>query len=431
MPADEREGRCYLPGTAIEVLRGLHLFLVPIADIVPDATNPRVLVDLDGLVDGIREFGVRSPIVCNWRTGHVEAGHQRLAAIRALGAAHAPVLWADEDERRGRAFMISDNRLGETTAIWDEVALGALLRQLNLEDDELAAALGFDDVELTRLLAVDGPGSTGGEPPPKSDLAAQLQVQWGVRAGDLWGVGPHRIFCADCTGRAAVEHLFGDRRVDGLVTDPPYGVDYQDKNDTYRRMYGTDTTSVDRPIANDARADYREFFASFLRLVPFADYNTAYIFMSDRELHHLRLAMEDTGVTCAAVLIWLKNRIVFGRADYHYRHEFIAYGWRGKHEFFGDGKACGVLEFDKPQDSDFHPSTKPVPLVERLIRDGTPPGGLVYDPFLGSGTTVLAAHAAGRTCYGCEADPSYVAVVLERCKEALGVQPQRLEEGHV
>jgi ParB-like chromosome segregation protein Spo0J len=183
-----RDGKSYLPGTSIAVLKGLDQMLVPIAALRPDVTNPRTQVNIESLMDGIRQFGMRWPIVVNERTGIIEAGHQRMDALKRLGAAHVPVIWADDDRATARAFMIADNRYGEIVATWDETALTALLRDLHDEREDLIKSLGFEDDELTRLLAGEGAGSSGNEPPPREDLSAQLQVKWGTRVGDIWGL---------------------------------------------------------------------------------------------------------------------------------------------------------------------------------------------------------------------------------------------------
>ena len=198
-----------MPGTSISVLKGLDRMLVPIAALRPDVTNPRTQVNIEGLMEGIKTFGMRWPIVVNERTGIIEAGHQRMDALKRLGAQHIPVIWADDDRATARAFMIADNRYGEIVATWDETALTALLRDLHDEREDLIASLGFEDDELTRLLAGEGAGSSGDEPPPREDLSIQLQIKWGTKPGDLWAIGPHRIICGDSTDPIVLQRLMG------------------------------------------------------------------------------------------------------------------------------------------------------------------------------------------------------------------------------
>jgi DNA modification methylase len=419
-----REGSAYLPGTNIPVLAGLDRLLVPIAFVRPDPTNPRTQVNLDALVESIRAFGMRWPVVVNRRTGAIEAGHQRVEALRRLGAQHVPVVWADDDMSMARAFMIADNRVGEVVAEWDEDALGALLADLSRDSDHLLDALGFDDAEITRLMMGDGPGSDGDEPEPRDEIKDQLQVKWDTHPGELWAIGPHRLLCGDSTNAESLRRVMGGRQANMIFTDPPYNVAYG--NTMKDKLRG-----VHRPIENDNLGeDFRPFLlAAFQAMIPVCD-GSIYVCMSSSELDALQSAFREAGGHWSTFLIWAKNTFTIGRSDYQRQYEPILYGWR---EGVSGRYWCGardqgdVWEFDKPTRSEYHPTTKPIPLVERAIRNSSQPGDVVLDPFMGSGTSILAAHAAGRIGYGVELDPGYVAVILERCSEALGVVPMRIE----
>lgn len=174
--------------------------------------------------------------------------------------------------------------------------------------------------------------------------------------------------------------------------------------------------------------------ADDLRLVPWAETNTCYIFMAGKELHSLRLGAEDAGLTWSDYLIWLKNNPVLGRKDYSAKHEFIYYGWHGKHKFYGEFSTT-VLEYDKPQVSDLHPTMKPVELCARLISDGSrggqdnDDGGVIYDAFGGSGPTLVACEQMGRTCRIMEQEPAYCDVIINRWEALTRQKAVLVEEG--
>jgi DNA modification methylase len=230
--------------------------------------------------------------------------------------------------------------------------------------------------------------------------------------------------CGDSTDSRQVKQLLGDRRVDQLLTDPPYGVNYAAKNEMLNKF--DKGNRVQTPIENDNITDYRAFFAAFLGCIPFADYNTVYVFMAGQELHSARLALDDAGIKWGDYLVWLKNNHVLGRKDYNAKHEFVVYGWKGKHKFYGDFSTT-VLEYNKPQKNELHPTMKPVELIARLMADGSTAAALVYDPFLGSGTTLIAAEQLGRTCYGLEIDPHYVDVIIKRWEQLTGKEAELVQ----
>ncbi len=224
--------------------------------------------------------------------------------------------------------------------------------------------------------------------PEKAD---ELRQKWGTKSGQLWQIDPHRIVCGDSTDPAIVGQLWSDdspfARI--VLTDPPYGVSYGEKTNWTNRHGGGPNR---RPIENDS--------------------------LGPAEL-------QDGGFTYRHCLVWIKQTFVLGRSDYHYRHEPILYGWigNGPHYFVDDRTHDSVFEVDRPQASDLHPTTKPVELIARMIANSSRPGDLVYDPFGGSGSTIIAAHQLGRVGYTCELDPGYIAVQLERLS-MLGLKPE-------
>jgi DNA modification methylase len=228
--------------------------------------------------------------------------------------------------------------------------------------------------------------------------------------------------------------LFGNgdaRRLRLIWTDPPYGVSYADKT-AWMNRHGAQR--VRKPIHNDDLAPAQVaalFSAALTNAVAHAERGAAiYATVPAGPLLPVFIAaMERSGFGYRHCLVWVKQNFVLGRSDYHYRHEPILYGWRedGPHYFTEDRTQDSIFEINRPMVSELHPTTKPVELIARMIANSSRPQELVYDPFSGSGSTLLAAHQLGRIGYGVEIDPGYVAVTLERLS-MLGIKPQLVED---
>jgi DNA modification methylase len=261
------------------------------------------------------------------------------------------------------------------------------------------------------------------------ERAVELQRKWGTAPGQLWRILCHRIICADCTEQSAVARLLCDtqRRFRMIWTDPPYGISYGVKT-AWMQRHGAQRQRA--PMVNDSLPpdEIQKLFASALRIAAELAEAGAAIYAtvpSGTLLPFFISALADGEFTFKHSLVWLKNSLVLGRGDYHYRHETILYGWRedGPHYFTDDRTQDSVFEVDRQVASPFHATTKPVALIARMIANSTRPGELIYDPFCGSGSTLLAAHQLGRIGFGVEIDPGNVAVTLERLA-LLGLKPE-------
>jgi DNA modification methylase len=213
-------------------------------------------------------------------------------------------------------------------------------------------------------------------------------------------------------------------------TDPPYGVSYADKNQFLNAF--DRGNRVQKAIANDDGAQAASIFSAALRIAVMRAEKGASCYATvpgGRLLPKFIAAFDDSGFTFRNSLVWVKQQFVIGRSDYHFRHEHILYGWRedGAHYFTEDRTQDSVFEVDKPHISALHPTTKPVELIARMIGNSSRPAELVYDPFSGSGSTIVAAHQLGRIGYGSELDPGYVAVALERLS-MLGLKPELIDK---
>lgn len=420
----------------------MEIRTIPITKINPAPYNPRKDLqpgdpEYEKLKRSLEEFDLVEPLIWNEETGNLVGGHQRLKIIQERGDKEVAVSVVHLDEGKEKALNIALNKI---SGDWDYQKLDELLSSMADED---VALTGFDDAEIQKIVKqFEAEAVQDIEP-----SAPEIPI---TRPGELWQLGRHRLLCGDSTKAADVKRLFAGDKADCLITDPPYGVNYGEKNVFLTKF--DKMNRIETPIINDDIKDYRKFFTSFLKLVPFADYNTFYIFMSGQHLHDLRLAVDDAGLTWGDYLIWVKNQSVFGRKDYHAKHEFVAYGWKqmvevegwqgrhrkykpandfvvygwkNHHKFYG-GYPNTLLEFDRPQVNDLHPTQKPVPLIGRLITDGTHKGAIIYDAFAGSGTTLVAAEQLDRTCYAIETDPHYCDVIIQRWETLTGKKAVRL-----
>lgn len=392
---------------------------VLVKDIKYAPYNPRKISDdvLSKLKRSIEEFGYIEPIVVNKRTMHVVGGNQRLKVLRQMGIGEVQSVIVDLDETHEKALNIALNKInGE----WDLPALKDLL--LEIDTGEIDTEItGFDMPEIEELMTQFH--IEGEEDNFNVDEAIEEIKEPTTKTGDIWLLGKHRVMCGDSTKIEDVERLMDGKKADSLITDPPYGVDYSGKNEFLNKF--DKGNRIQKPITNDAIIDYRQFFSAFMGLAPLAEYNTVYIFMFGKELHSLRIALDDCGYSWGDYLVWVKNNHVLGRKDYNAKHEFIVYGWKGKHKFYG-GFSTTVLEFDRPLRSDLHPTMKPIPLLAKLINDGLPAKGKVYDPFGGSGSTLIACEQLNRICYMMEIDPVYCDVIVKRWEEYTGKKAELL-----
>lgn len=375
--------------------------------------NPRRIspAALQGLTNSIERFGNVRPIVFNKRTGHVVGGHQTIKSLRSQKVENAQVVLVDIDENDEKALNIALNNPAIAGEFTDD--LQSLLAAVKAGDEQL-----FSDLLLGELLSeatAKTPATHDADEIPATPKKATTKL------GDVWTLGRHRLICGDSTKPETLAKLLAGKAVQALVTDPPYGVDYGDaKAQTFKKI-----RTHHRDIQNDARRDYREWFASWLKIIPWASYATFYVFMADGELTNLRLAIDDCKYAFGNYLVWAKDRLVMGRKDYKARHEFIVYGWPKRHRFYGPSNRNTVLEFVRPAKHEHHPTAKPVALVEQLVSDGAPKGGAVLDIFGGSGSTLMACESQERVAYVAEIDPLYCDVIVQRFEEYSGKKATR------
>ena len=377
--------------------------------VVPYARNPRRNDKAVATVaSSLAEFGWRQPIVVDEQMVIV-AGHTRYEAAKRLGMTTVPVHVAKGlTAAQLRAYRLMDNR-SHQNASWDDELLALELQDLRLEDFDLDLT-GFDEAELDRLLA----GAVGDA--DEADQAPVPPADPISRPGDLWICGEHRVLCGDATVLADVEKLLDGELADMTFTDAPYNVNYA--NSAKDKLRGKH-----RPILNDnLGAEFGAFLYDACVNILMVTKGAVYVCMSSSELDTLQKAFREAGGKWSTFVIWAKNTFTLGRADYQRQYEPILYGWKDgtDHYWCGARDQGDVWFFDKPHKNDLHPTMKPVALVERAIRNSSKSRDIVFDPFGGSGSTLIAAERAGRRARLIEFDPKYVDVIVLRWAEMTG-----------
>ena len=383
---------------------------VSIGDLRPDPFNPRRISDqeLDALTRSIHEFGMVDPIIARRGDNLVIGGHQRLVAARRLGLKTALVVFVDLSDEQAKLLNLALNRI---SGDWDQELLARLLAELNETPNVDISLSGFAEDEIAKLLKTLDARERRDRPETFDFDTAweEAAADPGVRRGDIWLLGDHRLMCGDSADRGDVARLMAGETATLMVTDPPYGVAYEPEGRKRKR-----------PIANDdLGANQAEFWTRAFSSWPLE--GDAYVFSPSGPLiSTLCASIEATGIEHHQWLIWVKDRLVLGRSHYHYRHEHIFYGWKGKTSWNGSRKEDSAWDEDRPLASPQHPTMKPVSLCQRAIENSSGPDDGVADPFLGSGTTLIAAERLGRRCHGMEIDPRYCRVAIGRWEAFTG-----------
>jgi len=238
-----------------------------------------------------------------------------------------------------------------------------------------------------------------------------------AKIGDVFQLGDHRLACGDCFDEKLIEKLMGDGTIRMVLTDPPYGVAYVENKKHFKETIGSNIAKP-KIIENDHKQtteEYAEFTQAWIeRIKKYLDsYNTFYIFNSDLMMCALRKGMEQADIYYSQMIIWIKNCIVVGRKDYLPQHELIVYGWYGRHKLEGS-KGKSVIFHNKPSSSKLHPTMKPIGLLRKLMLNSTKIGETIYDPFGGSGSTLMACEHIKRKCYMVELDIEYCDTIIAR-----------------
>lgn len=374
-----------------------------ITELIPYVANNRVHSDeqVTRIASSIKEFGFNQPIVID-EDSVVLVGHGRLLAAQKLGLDKVPVFVVRGlSEAKKKAYRILDNKL-QNDSSWDYQNLELELAQLT--------ELGFElePWGLDTLIPANGE-----EPEVTEDAGpGEIPDEPYIKLGDVIELGAHRVMCGDSCSAEDVATLMDGKSAHLMVTDPPYGVEYD--ADWRNKALRSDGSAIGGraigKVSNDDRASWGPAYNNF-------NADVAYVWHAGRHAKEVQESLEEVGFVIRCQIIWAKNNFAIGRGDYHWKHEPCWYAVRdGKTgHYCGDRSQTTLWEIDKPQKSETgHSTQKPIECMAKPIRNNSVSGDAVTDPFLGSGTTLIAADQLGRICYGMEISPAYCQVILER-----------------
>lgn len=367
------------------------------------ASNPRAIKKdaFERLKAQIVKLGVYKPLLVD-QNNTVIGGNMRMRALQELGVERVSVIVRHvKDDAERIELALSDN---DRAGYYDNEALAELVLSEDI-DQELFSIDTGEAQPLTDIIEELSPSEEVEEDqPPEVDTVNPPVSQ----LGGVYQLGKHRVMCGSATSEDDTNKLLQAQQIDLYLTDPPYNVDYTGK------------TKDALKIEND-KMDDGEFLAFLADAYRRADEHMKagaafYIFHADSEGFNFRAAVKEVGWMMKQCLIWVKQSMVMGRQDYQWKHEPILYGWKSgsSHSWYSDRKQTTVLEFDRPSRSEEHPTMKPLNILTYLIKNSSKAGDLVFDNFLGSGSTLIAAEQNGRICYGLEVDPRYVDVIRKR-----------------
>ena len=385
---------------------------VSVSDLVPYARNARTHSDeqVAQIAASIKEFGFINPVITDGDNGII-AGHGRVLAARKLGMEEVPTIEVSSlTDAQRQAYIIADNKLA-LNAGWDSELLRVELTELGGNGFDLDL-LGFNADELNALMADKTAGLTDPDDVPDTpdDPVSVL--------GDVWLLGKHRLVCGDSTDADTVAKCLNGVEPHLMVTDPPYGVSYDaDWRNHARRADGTVVGGqAIGKVENDDNADWSEAYSLFPG-------DVAYVWHADRMGVGVGVGLIECGYELRAMIIWAKSQFVIGRGDYHPQHEPCWYAVRKTKPGHYDGgrKQSTIWNIDKPRKSETgHSTQKPVECMKRPIENNSSPGQAVYEPFSGSGTTIIAGEMTGRSIHAIELSPAYVDVAVKRWQDFTG-----------
>lgn len=377
-----------------EMKEELKIVYLPVDSLTPYEKNARKHTphDIEAIKESIKQSGGFNDPIGIWGGNNlIVEGHGRLMAAKELGMSKVPCIRLDhmtEEERR--KYAILHNRTAELSS-WEEEILAMEISDLDFGDFDFGFELQNDSKK------------EGEE--DNFDVDSELKRDVFSKLGDLWILGKHRVICGDSTGEEVYTRVMDGQKANLVLTDPPYNVNVEE---------------TAGKIMNDNMGDseFYNFLLSAYRCMHanLADDGSIYVWHADTEGLNFRKAFKDAGFYLSGCCIWKKNSLVLGRSPYQWIHEPCLFGWKqkGKHQWYSDRKQTTVWEYDKPRSSADHPTMKPIPLMCYPIQNSTMTNGVVLDPFLGSGSTLIACCQTNRICRGIELDPKFVDVIVKR-----------------
>lgn len=392
------------------------------AQLLAHPDNPKIhpMGQTAAVKAAIRDLGWMAKIKVNSRTGFVIDGHDRIKAAMQEGVERVPVEYYDLSEEEEKLFLVTYDPIGTLFAS-DRELTAKLLQDVNTGEADLMQFLSDQAEELG---IVDfGPESESLDAEPDVSRADELQAEWGTALGQVWRLPSrtegqeHRLICGDSAKESTV---FNFEYADMMITDPPYGVAYVGKT--------KDALTIESDSVSESELE--ELVGSWFDVAERMCKGGAYWIATvpPGPLHSVFLLdWKERGIL-RQIMVWVKDSLVLGHSEYHYRHEPILFGWKpGERRKNSDRTRTTVWEFDRPKASRLHPTMKPVEMWEYGIKNHSDAGDVVYEPFSGSGTTLIACENLSRQCRAVEISPAYVAVALQRYFDAFGIKPELIE----
>lgn len=403
--------------------------------LIPYARNARThsREQIQQICGSIKEFGFMNPVIVS-EDGGIICGHGRVMAAQRLGLSKVPcIVESHLTEAQKRAYVLADNRIA-LNAGWDSEMMQIELRELKEQDFDLDI-LGFSDDEVNDFLKgsdfgeMDDDGGIGGD---EEDDEKEVEVDEGGEAitklGDVWILGEHRLICGDSTKAETVEKLFAGAEPNLMVTDPPYGTHYDPNAHHLKARTCSKSRGVE--ILNDDRADWCEAYELFKG-------NVAYVWHGNLSTDVVLGNLKKCGFTITSMIVWNKSIFAIGRSDYHWKHEVCAYATRGNHNWQGGRDKCTVWDIptirmlSNDEGNWGHSTQKPIECMKRPIENNSVRGEWVYDPFCGSGTTIIACERTKRKCLAVELSPHFCDAIIRRWEEETHRQAKLEETGEL
>ena len=379
-----------------------------ISDLKPASYNPRKELkpgdkEYEKIKNSITEFGYVDPVIVN-DDMTVIGGHQRLNVLKDLGYKEIDCVVISIDKTKEKALNIALNKI---TGEWNQELLADLIKDLQDSDFDVAFT-GFEPPEIEQLFNKVHDKKVSED---DFDVDEELKKPTVAKAGDIYCLGRHRVICGDSLLPETYNRLMEGKKANMVLTDPPYNVNVEEtagkiKNDNM-----------------DSESFYKFLFAAFVNMEQNIEQDASiYVFHADSEGLNFRKAFHDAGFYLSGCCIWKKNSLVLGRSPYQWQHEPCLFGWKvgGKHNWYSDRKQTTIWEYDRPRASKDHPTMKPVGLMAYPIQNSCMSNCIVLDPFLGSGSTLIACEQTNRICYGIELDEKFVDVIVRRYIEQVG-----------
>ena len=395
----------------------MEIIYKKVDELIPYINNARTHNDeqVSQICASINEYGFTNPLLID-ENNSIIAGHGRLLAAKKLKMKEVPcIVLCGLTEAQKKAYIIADNKLA-LNAGWNDELLKIEFENLKELDFDLNLT-GFSADEIDAILD----NIEDDKEIQEDDFDGELPEEPKAKLGDIYKLGNHRLMCGDSTKEEDVKKLVGEQKMDLLITDPPYNVDYEGGSGM--------------KIQNDNMSG-EEFYKFLVKAFTNAnnflkDGGAFYCWYASKEVVNFHTALEDSGFTVKQELIWNKNSMVMGRQDYQWKHEPCLYGWKetGSHEWYSDRKQVTVINCDRPTKADLHPTMKPIGLFDYQIKNSSKKGDNILDLFGGSGTTLMACEQNKRNAYIMEFDPKYVDVIINRWEQFTGKKAELIEEG--